>query len=327
MARPAKKTKVEGEVIFSIHGMDIRKNALYEIDAKYDAEAPDGFQEFSTTKLLNDQVVDIEPGARWNDAIKNWDTGLTANSELLKSVYPEASIRESVLKTIQDEIVIPYEELIGEGRLRGTNDNNDFWDNYRIRVGKGEVFNTANPQDLYQLFILLLKKVVTPKNHEKHPGWAKSAFTVIDKEEIISREEEIASRKVKCFGLFAELERVKGLSEVLEWLGVRAQDSGTGSVKMSVFTRFIENSDDNYKNSKDFVSTAERYLDEKSREVFTIHKRLKELYKLDKQGQYITNRRGEIYLDEEYIGNNFKVAAEKIYTDRGLKEKLLDAKF
>ena len=79
----------DGDVIMTIHGLEIRANSLYEIDSKSDANAPDGFQEHGTTKILAADIKDIEPAATWNGAIGAWDTGLTKNSALLKAAFPE----------------------------------------------------------------------------------------------------------------------------------------------------------------------------------------------------------------------------------------------
>ena len=41
------------EVLFSVYGMEIREDSLYEIQEKIDPSAPDGFQKENTTKILN----------------------------------------------------------------------------------------------------------------------------------------------------------------------------------------------------------------------------------------------------------------------------------
>lgn len=310
----------DGDVIMTIHGLEIRANSLYEIDSKTDANAPDGFQEHGTTKILAADIKDIEPAATWNGAIGAWDTGLTKNSALLKAAFPDETVRNERIKELEEFVIRPYEDMIGEGSLRATSDNNEFWDNYIIKLGKGSTFNTAKVEELYQLIILLLKKKITPKEHETHPAWRDSAYTVVNKAELISREEEAAMRKVKCYTLFAELEKKGGVAEVMDWLGARVQDSSSDTVKMSIFTRFIENKEDSYKNARDFILATEDYLDANKSEVFEIHKNLKELYRL---GKGVTFRRGEVYLDEEYVGNNFKVAAKKVAEDRALKERLI----
>ena len=315
-----KKILKDGDVIMTIHGLEIRANSLYEIDSKSDSNAPDGFQEYGTTKILAADIADVEPAAVWNGAINAWDTGLTKNSALLKSVFTDETIRNERVKELEEYVVKPYEEMIGEGSLRATSDNNEFWDNYIIKVGKGKTFNTAKVEELYQLIILLLKKKITPKQNEKHPDWKNSAYTIVNKAEIVSREEEAAMRKVRCYTLFAELEKKGGTADVMDWLGVRIQDSSSDTLKMSALTRFIENKEDDYKNARDFVLAVEDYLDANKSEVFEIHKNLKELYRL---GKGVTFRRGEVYLDEEYVGNNFKAAAKKVAEDRTLKERLI----
>ena len=54
------------EVLFSVYGMEIREDSLYEIQEKIDMSAPDGFQKENTTKVLNENVIDSFPVASWD---------------------------------------------------------------------------------------------------------------------------------------------------------------------------------------------------------------------------------------------------------------------
>lgn len=321
MGRPTKnKSSLDNNVLFTIYGMEIRENSLYEINSKYDPEAPDGFQANLTTKILNEAVVDVKGAATWNSSIGAWDTGLTENSALLRGAFPNETERKVVLAKVKEKILDKYESIVGKDTLRATADNNDFWDKYLIRVGNYTIFNTAKVEELYQLYMLLLKKEITPKKHEKNQNWAKSAYIVVDKEELISREEERDSKLIGAYSAFAQLVESKDIQTVLDWLGIRVQDSTTNSVKTSVFRKFVENPDGNYKNLEDFNLAVEMFTDENKKEIFGIHDQLKNLYKRN-EGVFL--RKGEIYLQEEYIGNSFKVAAQKVYSDKELRNILL----
>ena len=79
------KTK---NTLFSIYGMEIREDSLYEVREKLDTNAPDGFQNEHTTKLLNENVIDIEPVGAWDNSLGSWDTGLSVKSIKVRYIIP-----------------------------------------------------------------------------------------------------------------------------------------------------------------------------------------------------------------------------------------------
>jgi len=311
------KTK---NTLFSIYGMEIREDSLYEVREKLDPNAPDGFQNEHTTKLLNENVIDIEPVGAWDNSLGSWDTGLSVDSKLLSKAVTENTLRATIVKQLQSKVVKPIEEKIGKGGLRGTQDNNAFWDGFSTSLSRFKIFNTADSEDLYKLYMLLIKKKLTPKDKEMHPAWSNSSYTILDKEEALSREEIKASEKAKAYGLYYQLKNSKDLPIILDWINVKIQNSTPEATKDSVFDRFISNNKNGNQNTRDFIEAVELFNDDKKSEVFSIHARLKEMHR---KGEGIVLRKQEIYLDDQYIGNNFKVAAKKLLDTPELYETFM----
>ena len=311
------KTK---NTLFSIYGMEIREDSLYEIREKLDPNAPDAFKSENTTKLLAETIIDSEPVAAWDSSLGSWDTGLLANSKLLAKAVVNETERALIIKVLQNKVVKPIEEKIGKGGLRGTSDNNPFWDGFKTEVARFKIFNTAEPESLYKLYMLLIKKKLAPKDKEKHPAWDTASYTIIDKEESLSREEIKSSEKAKAFGLYYQLKNTKDLPIILDWINVKIQSTTPEATKDAVFDRFVSDSKNASQNIREFIDVVEMFSDEKTSEVFSIHNRLKEMHR---KGAGITLVKQEIYMDDQYIGNSFKVAAKKVLDTPELYETFM----
>ena len=179
--------------IIDLYGFSLKEDTIYEIREKLDPDAPDGYVEYETTKALINAVHNVEPAAVWDGVLGVWDTGLFLESPYLIQASPDPTVRAKDLAKLHKSIVEPLEKLKGVGVFDNTsNEKNDaYWNNYGIEVKRGKVFNTGNPEELYQLFILVLTKRLTPKELTSHPEFKKSQYIIIDKEESYNKESEL----------------------------------------------------------------------------------------------------------------------------------------
>lgn len=315
-------TKIESSepsnVILSLYGFDIKSNTLYEIKEKLDTSAPDGFKEFNTTKVLSDIIVDIYPGAVFNSKRGLWDTGLYPTSVAFMNAVPEA-VRPNTLKAIEKFIIRPIELEKGQKVLDHTPANNLFWDNFRIEVGRGKLLDTSKTEDLLKLYLLLLHKRLTPKNMESHPAFKQpiSMYCIVDKDSSVSREAEKNMRQTEANALFYNLLKAdkKGLLQVLDYLGITATASTDETILYTIFNNYLTSKEDKYQNDKIFIETAQKYQTEVGAEEIYIHFTLKQLYAKGK----VKSKKGEIYLDDVYVDNNWKNAAKKIQQEEEFK--------
>lgn len=313
-----KSTLIDG-VILEIYGFKIKENSLYEIQEKLDSSAPDGFVDYRTSKLLNIDVEDGCPGAVFSMKRGVWDTGLYESSTALKEAF--GTEIDSVIEKIQDYIVKPYEKEKGEGVLNHLVTNNLFWDNFRIPLKRGKVFNTANIDDLLQLYLCLVHKRLTPKDLESHPAFKQpiSYYLIVDKEANIGREAEKEMIRMKATAVFyAMLSSNKdGLFQILDFLGIQANEKTDEPTLVRVFNAYIDNKTDKFQNDGLFIKAVDEFNTEKGKEVFFIHSKLKELYK---SGKGVTFKSGVVSIDGMYVENGWKNSARKIQEDTELME-------
>lgn len=313
-----KKSLIDG-VILEIYGFKIKENSLYEIQEKLDASAPDGFVEHRTSKLLNIDIEDGCPGAVFNIKRGVWDTGLYSSSPSLMEAF--ASETEAVIEKIEECIVKPYEREKGEKALNHLSTNNAFWDSYRIPLRRGKVFNTANIDDLLQLYLCLVHKRLTPKDLESHPAFKQpvSYYLIVDKEANIGREAEKEMIRMKATAVFYSMLGANrdGLFQILDFLGIQANEKTDEATLVRVFNNHINNKTDKFQNDGLFIKAVDEFNTEKGKEIFFIHSKLKQMYKA---GKGVIFKSGVVYLDGIHVENGWKNSARKIQQDSELME-------
>lgn len=311
----------EGEVLFTIYDFPIKSNALYEVQEKLDSQAPDGFVEYRTSKLLSEPIKDSYSAAIYDTQRRLWDTGLYPTSRSFNEAFAGSELgKDVVFGRIQDFIIKPFEEEKGETLLRHTSDNNEFWDNYRIEVTRGQIFDTSKIDDLINLYFLLIHKRLTPKEHESNPLFKQpvSSYLVVDKEGALSRQAEKESIRMEAIATFYTLlsNDKKGLLSILDYLGIQANDSTAKETLIRVFNDWVNSKTDKFQNDKLFLETVKTYNSKDGEQLFYIFTTLKELHKKGK----IKLNRGAVYMDDVYVENGWKNSAMKIQKDKELQE-------
>lgn len=322
MAIAKKKQKPTDGVIVTVYDFPIKLDTLYEVQEKLDSSAPDGFIEYRTTKVLNAQITDSYSGAVYDTERDIWDTGLYLNSRSFREAFGTNEGANTVLDQIQEHIVKPYEAEKGEGSLNYTQANNKFWDKFNIPIARGKVFDTSKVDDLLRLYLAVIHKRLTPKEHESNPIFKqpKSNYLIVDKEGAIGRQAETEMRRMEATATFYTMmgSNKDGLLQVLDYLGIAAGTNTDKATLVRVFTTWLDNKTDRYQNDKLFIEAVEEFNTEKGKDIFFIHSKLKELYRKGK----VKFKKGEVYLDDIYVENGWKNSANKIQQDRELYELL-----
>lgn len=314
-----KETADENDnVIVELYGFQIKANSLYEIQEKFDADAPDGFQKEGTSKLLSFDVVDKKSGAVWDGTMNNWDNGLHSGSKSLQEAFPGQDI-QLILDKLIKKILKPVEALVGEGKLSHipSDVTNKYWDEYRIEFKRGKIFNTANPTSLLDLYLSVLHKRLTPKDLENEPGFRNSYYLITDKETAISKKAKSKEDKMKATAnFFFMLKNDKNsLLQILEFIGLPVGQQTEDSTLMVMFENWLENGVDKYQNPQIFNKETDAFATEEGKEKLFIYGKLKEF----KAKNLVTEKRGDVYLDGTYISNNgLKQAAAAICEQKEL---------
>lgn len=302
--------------IIELFGFSIRENSLYEIKEKLDPDAPDGFREFETSKLLINDINEEEPGAVWNTSLGVWDNGLFLDSPFLRSAIPNLEARQNALEKLQEYILEPIESLKGKGAFDISSSNDKFWNNYSITVNRGKGFNTAVPEELFQLYILLVSKRLTPKEMVSHPEFKTSRYCILDKEEANRKDSDKALRTIRAYELFGAFKNSdrKLLMNMLDFAGLRGVNEKTEDSTLSIaFKNWIEDSNKGVQNAINFAELAES-KDKNTKNKLHVYGKLKEYLLND----LIVKNSSGIYIQDTYVGASIKGAAEAIVSDKAL---------
>ena len=281
----------------------IKSNTLYTVLPKPDPNAPDGFKEHGTTKIIHPEVGNVV-SAPFDIAMGVWDTGFYDYSPCLKNLDEKEA--EKFVKQVNEVIVKPVEKIKGEGVL-DHKASNKFFDDFVISLYNKVAFNTADPLQLLGLYLAILGKELCPREHLGSPEFRDAAFQVVNKEKEFNAKEEIKINNTKAIGKFYTLlnSDKKKLDIILKYLGISSTVIQDENTFISVFTRFLEDKQDGYRNSKIFIDTLDKFSSKEGEEELYIYQTLHELY--DKK--ILKLHKQEYFLREHNLGNSIKHAA------------------
>jgi len=310
------------ETLFTIYGLDIKSDTVYQVIPKEDPSAPKAFQDHGTTKILSRHVDNAVPGAIFDHEKNAWDTGMYLESRALNKVFPNETERKAALKNIEKYILAPIEKIKGKGALSHLATNNDFWDNFKIRVAKNEVFYSDKPMELLSLFLAVLHRQLTPSdipsgNHE----FSKSQYNVQDKDSVVDRVQQIEMAQMEAAGLFYSMikSNKKDLVIIMDYLGMSVSENADTPAITSIFNRYIKDPKDSVQNTRLFIKTAEKLASEDGETELYVFSKLKALAA---EGR-IKQKKGEIWYNDEQLGKTFKDAASNVLRDKDQLKQLL----
>lgn len=304
--------------VINIYGFSIRKGVIYEVVEKIDLDAPKGFQEQGTTKYLFNATYNEEPIVYFNENSRSWDTGLTENSVMLSKAIPDASARKTAIQSLEKHIMEPLEEIQGKGTLRQTSDNDEYWLNFKTRIFKGQSYNTDNPIELYQLYLLIVGKKLTPKEMASHPSFKKSQYLVVDRQESYNRKVDKTTRRMTAIGKFYQMlsSNKETLIHILNYINIPAKLTQDDSVLMVSFERFLDDKNNAFQNYKIFNEAVDFYGTKAGANEIFIFNKLKEMHANGNNRLEIKS--GQVSIDGTYVSNTLKSAAEVIRKDKAM---------
>lgn len=281
----------------------IKSNTIYTVIPKPDPNAPDGFKEHGTTKLIHPDITNTV-AAPFDVDMGVWDTGFYEYSPCLRGMTQDEKIAH--VKNVQEHIVDKIEQIKGKGTLDHSAKNN-FYDDFPITLYNKMAFNTADPAQLLMLYLAILGKELAPKELSGHPMFKKADYQVVNREREISNKQQIEIDKSRAIGEFYGLLKSdnKKLSILLNYLGISRTVIEDEDTFITVFTRFLEDKEDGYRNSSIFLKTLEKFSTKEGEEELYIFKSLNDL--LDKGVLKVFKQ--EYFLGDHNLGNSIKHAA------------------
>lgn len=304
--------------LFKIYDFSIKEDTLYEVREKIDHQAPDGYKKEGTSKMLVNGIKNIESGAVYNDLTNSWDTGLYLESAILSNAFPDDDVRASIVKKFKELIITPLEKVQGEGTLRHTKDNNEYWDNFRTEIYRGKVFNTKNPRELLELVYMIMKKKLTPSEHTSNPEFISSQYTIVDKESVQNRKAEQTEKRFEAVGKFEQFlsSNREVLVSIMAWMNLAVNSEMSNSSLRLMFNNFLEDKNNSYQNTDIFLDTVKMEATKAGKDKIYIYNKLKESSLKGKVKQVGK----DLFLNEIFIGTSYKNATEAIVADKELKK-------
>lgn len=297
----------------------IKSNTIYTLKPKPDPNAPDGFKKHGTTKVIHPEIGDTI-SMPFDTEMGVWDTGFYDYSPCLRGMDPQE--REKFIEDVNEIIVKPVESIKGQDRLRHTADN-QFFDEYVVTLANKMAFNTANPLELFGLYLSLLGKQICPSDQVGNPAYKHAAFQVVDREKQRSSEEESSINNSKAIGKFYMLLQTDKdkLLNIFDYLGISRTAILDEETFITVFNKYLEDKQDGYRNGKIFLEHVAKFSTEDGEEELNAYSMLNDLYK---KGDAVKVVRKEFYLKEHNIGNTIKHGAAKVVNDKELYKLLIE---
>jgi hypothetical protein len=317
-------TDSKRELIVEIDGFKIFSNSLYKVTHKKDNEAPSGFIQEGATKLPSAGIFnEVQCQYKVMDKASGkgvWDTGFYPSSPCYAGVNKEEVRR--VVENLRKFIVVPYESHVGQDEV--LHHSGDFWDTYMVTVKDGRVLNTADPNELLALYIMVRGRHVTPKGQEGVPKYKFAQYGIVDMDEAESVRDERANASMDANFEFMSMLKTNPttLKSVLVYLGI-AGATGTVSDKSlkSLFHDWLNAKTDR---ADEFMRILNMTKDDSQAEIIEIFTKVIDLVK-KKVIQRTTE--GRYYYDGEILGGDQKSVARNLATNPELEEikiKLLE---
>lgn len=312
------------DTVIVIHGVPLETHkVIYEVVGKYDADAPDGFKNNQTTKLLDDAAGKNTISVGFDSMSNLWDTGLYEDSPMYAGL--DEDTKQNLIKQINTLIVEPFEKIYGKGKLDPRDPDSNFWNyvdknkSFKVDLYKGRIFNTEKPLDLLQLFICVANKDLAPKKFESNPLFLKAQFCIDNQDEVRTTKIENDRLDMKATGTFySMLNQPKTLEPVLHYIGLKNIKVKNEDVAISMFKRFIDNKEQSYQNKKLFLEAVDLSSTPKGFKEILYYMHLD---KLMSKGALV-KLDGEFVIEEVKIGNNLKAAAKKVAEAPKLQQKI-----
>lgn len=301
---------------------------ILEIVPKPDLDAPSGFIQHGTSKLLMKGIKEVK-GVPWDETLRMWDTGFEEDSNVnrtLKQADKKAMVAEYT-KLVKE----PYEKRY---RVDASSVNDDFWGGndekkippYMYEVYTGRRIDTTNEKDLFDLF-QMLKQGAVCEPREKDPNLQRSAnYCIKNIKKARSMQEEKIETKFEAAAIFSTLLKLDPkkddtLYTILDWVNVpNVRGAEESAVKRVVLGSF-ENEKLGFDNAQRFMEAYEMTTNDKEKEVMEIFGILNKLY-LRKVIEY--KRRQFFMPDGTFLGNHLKEAARKAASDKELSDQIDD---
>lgn len=284
-------TKKENQ--FNIGNVTIEIGQKYVLDHKPDGEANPALQSIGATKFpfTGSGVMDCINF----DYTKNiYDTGFYDGSFCLSQYSAEE--RKALIPIYNKQIREPFEKFRNVDLNQS--DKNEFWNGYRYEAYVNKEFDTSLPDQLFELFQVIIQGVACNKN-EKNPFYRKPAqFTISNPQSTKNKKKEETKTRLNAiskFNVLADGDRDK-LDLVLQYVGREVTNKvDTDDLKI-IYYDYINAPKEGLDFAERFINTCEEYESTEGQLKMEFFHAVNQLFKLrkirkDRRG-YVTENGG-----------------------------------
>lgn len=312
------------KLLATVGGMKIYSGSIYVITGKMDEEAPSGYQErgISKTPFPGNKTVSC---CGWDKDLRVYDTGFFINSGCYKGYSLEDRKGEMGMRI--KNIRQPFEETVNEDLDQK---NFDFWDSYSIDLYDGRLFYTDDVRDLFELYIAILSKALTPKEEDGNPLYVESYYCVEDKTTAVDIRKQRQIDKADI--LYEFMGKLKGsesekqsIYNLLLYLDVIRSVELDPSMVQYIFTNWIDAKNTNVDMYKEASS---RFLSDdettEGMQIIKFHRMIKEMI----EGLTVSVNSDGLYLNGELLGADAISASMALVSNKTMletKSRVLEA--
>lgn len=313
--------KNEKELLFVVGDFEVYNDTVYVVTDKPDYDAPSGFIEKGITRLPSDGVGDtFECGfSSQSKGSKNglWDTGFYTGSKCYAKLNGDSKhAADARTKLAVENVMKPYAANIGDINKLAQNQDNDFWTTKLMDVYSGQVFNTKDSEDRFQLYFALLTKHLTPEGLEGDSSFKKSSYIVKDINKNMKRKDEKALIEFEAIASFMDVLKTNKnrITSILDYLGMTVNKDLANGTLMAMFKELIGRDESKLKL---YNSLMEESKTNDGMAKLELYKILKSKYP---NGGVTKSHNGVYFYKDEEIGGDLKTAAQNIATQKQFSE-------
>lgn len=285
---------------FKVGGVGIKLGQKYVLDHKFDGGAPYGLKKIEATKypFTGSGVMDC---ISFDEQKRMYDTGFYATSYCLSHYTPEEI--KNYIPLYEKHILKPFEELRNEDL--SPSHRSEFWGSYRYEAYVNKEFDTSNPNDLFELFQIIIQGVACDKN-EKNPFYSRpSQFTISNPQITKNKNKErskLRMRAIEQLTILANGDKDK-LDLMLQYVGREATHKVEAEDLKLIYFEVINDPKAGLDFAERFLEANDEYETATGKEKMEYFHAINELVKLRKIKK---GRQGYTTEQGVYLGNTLQ---------------------
>lgn len=277
---------------FKVGGLKIKIGQVYTLDHIEDPNSQVKTKKFPFKWNIVTDCVNFDENKRL------FDTGFYENSVCLQA-YSEAEKKELV-PIYNKQIREPYEEFVNENLEQSA--KNLFWETYRYEAYVNKPFDTKKPDELFELFMVIMQGLAIDKN-ERNPFYRRNAqFTVSSPQAVKTKNKDKSKLKLDALQrltILADGDKEK-LDLILNYIrGESTTKVDKDDLKL-IYFEVINDGKSGLDFCEKFVEACKDYETDTGKEKMEYFYAVNELHKLRKIKK---DRRGFVTENGVFLGN------------------------